>query len=972
MKKGWYLIVALGIRLSCAIGYSEAPVVIVLPDNEPGGNPGERLQVLWSTEPGIRYALQESTDLSGWTTIAGYPTEAAALTQQQMVEVQAGGARFYRVVMLDNQPPAIVRRSPGNGAFGVKRFSPITVTLEDATGLDPASVSLTVGAHGPFALSDPRLTLDGNVLGFDLGGDTALGGFGAAVPVTLVVSDLAGNATTHAWQFELEQAIQLAQNIFVFGSPDANRSGQRLSGMAATLAARFGGPVRMADPGLQWEISSVTPNSIVLSYTSEQAPVFSAGQLLANLAPKHVSEIFYRRIDSLGNDPSGKTLTLFTTEIPLAQMITAGSFSITDNAAVLEMDGAGNLVRALDLDATFAIPDIGSNFSGQTLFSDGPLKLTLEEGKFLFHSKLKAALKTSASKVQSFDAQLSGAVEISCVPSFKATAAYTNKHESVIWNRSQWIWTAVGIVPVGVEIKATITTKADVKLQASAEIKAGFRQNATMGVAGRYVRNAVPSATWDRSFKMEPFQKVPFTFTVNGQGKTTLELIPQIEANLYGAAGIYLNLNPRTTLSGSATAVNGVLTEANWLLGSYADVNAGLTVLGFDQGELPALPPFRLFTQEWGEHYKAPPETPPVIPPIPQAPVITLQPISHNARWGDAVTFCVAAKADAPLSYQWYMGTGQLPGKTQSTLTLGYVTTGHAGNYSVKVTAGGLSVTSVPAALDVVSGGRTGPPSFGMVRIPAGTNSGTDPDFGAYSLSVANPFFMDATEITKAQWQDVYAWALGHGYGFSGPGDGKAANHPAYMVSWLDAVKWCNARSEREGRVPCYRVNDLVYRTGTLNWPGSLAVQCLFEENGYRLPTIVEWEYAARGGLTGKRFPWGDTISHTRANYWSERNCPPYDVSPTKGNHPAFFDGSARYTAPVGSFTPNGYGLYDMAGNVWEFCWEVNDTTGHQYARYLKGGAWGNFGSSQARCGHSYLQYPDDKLIYTGFRTVCP
>lgn len=970
MKARCYLIVPLLVLLSCAIGNAEAPTVIVLPEGEPGGTPGQQLRVLWSTEPGIRYALQESTDLSGWTTLAGYPTEAEALTQQQIVEVQTGGARFYRVVMLDNQPPSIVQRSPGNGAFGVKRFSPIAVALEDATGLDPASIRLTVGDHGTFALSDPRLTLDGNVLGFDLGGDTALGGYGATVSVALAVSDLAGNAANHAWQFELEQAVQLAQNIFVFGSPDAKRSGQRLSGAAATLAARFGGPVPMADPGQQWEISSVTPNAIVLSYTSDQAPAFSVGQLLANLAPKHVSEIFYRRIDSLVDNPAVKTLTLATTETTMAELVTNGSFSITDNAVFLEMDGDGNLVRVLDLDATFEIPDIGDDFSGQTLFSDGPLKLTLVEGKFLFHSKLKAALKTSASKVQSFDAQLSGDLQISCVPLFKATTAYTNKHESVIWNRSQWIWTAVGIVPVGVEIKASISTKADLKLQATAEIKAGFRQNATMGVAGRYVRNAVPSATWERSFKMEPFQKVPLTFTVNGQGKTTLELIPQIEANLYGAAGIYVNLNPRTTLSGSATAVNGVLTEANWLLGSYADVNAGLTVIGYDSGELPALPPFRLFTQEWGEHYKAPADTPPVDPPVPQAPVITLQPISHDARWGDAVTFCVAAKADAPLSYQWYMGTGLLPGKTQNTLTLGYVTTGHEGNYSVKVTAGGLSVTSAPAALAVVSGGRTGPPTFGMVRIPAGTNSGTDPSFGAYSLVVPNPFSMDATEITKAQWQDVYAWAVSHGYGFSGPGDGKAANHPAYMMSWLDAVKWCNARSEREGRVPCYRVNDLVYRTGTFDRPGSLAVQCLFEENGYRLPTIVEWEYAARGGLTGKRFPWGDTISHTRANYWSQKNCPPYDVSPTKGNHPAFFDGSARYTAPVGSFAPNGYGLYDMSGNVWEFCWEVKPSTG--YDRFLKGGAWGNYTSEDARCGHSYTQQPEDKYIYTGFRTVCP
>jgi formylglycine-generating enzyme required for sulfatase activity len=121
------------------------------------------------------------------------------------------------------------------------------------------------------------------------------------------------------------------------------------------------------------------------------------------------------------------------------------------------------------------------------------------------------------------------------------------------------------------------------------------------------------------------------------------------------------------------------------------------------------------------------------------------------------------------------------------------------------------------------------------------------------------------------------------------------------------------------GLTPVYYTNAAftkIYTNGeTTN------VYANWSANGYRLPTEAEWEKAARGGLSGQRFPWGNIITESLANYCGATFYATYDLGPN-GYNPAYAGGGFPYTIPVGSFAPNGYGLYDMAGNSYEWCWD--------------------------------------------------
>jgi len=264
----------------------------------------------------------------------------------------------------------------------------------------------------------------------------------------------------------------------------------------------------------------------------------------------------------------------------------------------------------------------------------------------------------------------------------------------------------------------------------------------------------------------------------------------------------------------------------------------------------------------------------------------------------------------------------------------------------------------------------------GFVYIPAGTfqmgsTAGYADEKPVHGVTISKGYFMGRHEVTQKEYEKYCRYTGGedekpteqYGVGY---------DYPAYYVSWYDAVVFCNRRSIAEDLTPCYAIGGetnpdewgTVPTSNDSKWNG---VTCNWNANGYRLPTEAEWEYAARAG--------DDT---TNARTWSgtkkEDDLEQY----------AWFNGS-NGTSKVGTLFPNAWGLHDMSGNVWEWCWDwygdysdesVTNPTGPTGGssgdtRVGRGGGWDNIASSCAVSSRGYGG-PNDRNSFLGFRLVRP
>ncbi len=245
-----------------------------------------------------------------------------------------------------------------------------------------------------------------------------------------------------------------------------------------------------------------------------------------------------------------------------------------------------------------------------------------------------------------------------------------------------------------------------------------------------------------------------------------------------------------------------------------------------------------------------------------------------------------------------------------------------------------------------------------FVLVQGGTFKNTQSNYYGKGVSLSS-FYIGKYEVTQKEWAEIMG---------DNPSQFKGDNLPVEMVSWYDSVAYCNQRSAKEGLQPYYKIEKTQKDPGNIPDPnfGNLddvqwKVTINPGANGYRLPTEAEWEYAAGGGRKSKSYTYSGS-NNIDAVAWYWRNAGEkvltafWNWTIIQSNHDR--------TKPVGGKQPNELGLYDMSGNVREWCWDwygdlpthVKNPQGSPsgYARVWKGGGWigGSFTVATAYRGH--------------------
>ena len=275
-----------------------------------------------------------------------------------------------------------------------------------------------------------------------------------------------------------------------------------------------------------------------------------------------------------------------------------------------------------------------------------------------------------------------------------------------------------------------------------------------------------------------------------------------------------------------------------------------------------------------------------------------------------------------------------------------------------------LGTPSAPSWRRLTASETQATQSTPLVTLPAGTfsmgcNTGSpcQSDESPVRSVTLSAFQIGETEVTQEQWLSVMG---ANPSGFASP---VCPQCPVEQVSWYDAVVFCNRLSELQGRTPCY-YSDAGYTQvygksgGTWSLPNSGTVYWNPAARGYRLPTEAEWEYAARGGSATNVYSGSSTVDNVA---WYTTN-------------------SGSRTKAVKGLFRNGYGLYDMSGNVWEWCWDRYGTypssaqtnpTGPSTGsfRVLRGGSWYDF-AVHCRSARRNITNPVNRSYDVGFRLV--
>ncbi len=512
---------------SRAFGVELKPTIALSPDYQ---GPGSEFVITWFPLSGKSYNIEAATDLNGpWAALNPQPL-VAEKTVETYRDQTAEPVRFYRIRKLDTQPPEVVYLSPKDGAIAVGRSEPLVVRLSDEAGIDPQSISFSVGARSPIGIDDPRLIFSEDFLVYTPAADESYGGYGETVTARLSVSDTLGSRLeNYTWSFKLELETVLAQNVILI------------------------------DDASPLKLISVQGDTYTFSYTGD-SPGISVGDILVSTDPANPYKV---KVVSLTDHPDSHTVDVLMEPATLPEIFERASFRVgnanPEGEEVLPLSpgwpwtGVIHIEKRLSLDGTAV-------YEGERLkveFTSGFIELACDVsigGEIGWPSLL-----------ESFDLDLTGTVGFDAT--VKATASGEIKRD--FQKSIATLPLPPFAVPVlGVPILVTPAVSFDVGMSAEAnaqgEITAGIRSSYTLS-AGVTMRDG----DWT-PYRTHSGDASPITPTWNIEGEIELKCYVEVKVAAYvvGLIGPSLSLAPYLEFDGHF--------QANPLAYDYA-LNAGVT-----------------------------------------------------------------------------------------------------------------------------------------------------------------------------------------------------------------------------------------------------------------------------------------------------------------------------------------------------------------------------------------------------------
>ena len=960
-----------------------------------------RAQLSWTSDADTFYEIWTSTNLadqSSWSLATEDPIISSNLATQ-VAFFSFDKSRFFQVREVDTHGPVIVSRYPSAGDANVGLTAALSVAVSDPSGIDTNAFHLTINGGIPLSWDSAGVTITSSGFTFDPSlASTNWGVNGSTVTVTFACADIKSNATYETWSFYLAVPVTVANNILVLGSTPA------LSYSVAPLPNTAFRPLaansRVSITSLSSELSIVAiyADRIVVSYTGDTHGI-SIGMLLAN---NDFDNIFYRKVTGLSDNQATKRVTVYTQDVPFTQLITQGSMDSGDfvwvgeeSAQALSLSSSGRVVPLATFEKSLTYSqsgfyDVGMDWGPVSFLGSASFELT---GGMFFSTEIQEMKVT----------QISAGVNASLDVALDASVTFDGSSDPVdesmpLLEDSIRLGQATAYI-YGIPVRISLYLDLDLCVESdssgSVTLAAGATANASFSYKVNYNRETQWTRTSDGSFT---YSIPPVTLSGGMEGEAYVYVKPTLTVRLYEAVGVALDYCRGPKVTGSF-----ISSDARYEFGLY---DKRLVNLGIWCADLPEFMDGLIDTENLPSWELWSKETPILTwywPEVPlSAPSFTKHPASGTYAYGATVTLSASASGNPAPSYQWYQNGTLLVGKTGQSIafTMG---SSSVGTYTCKATNSRGSVTSQDAVVALqtdtgglylvvdLSGGPTassypvsylsGVPSGGwtdtykttklvMRKIPKGTFTMGSPsgELGRYSIetqhqvTLTKDFYIGVFEVTQRQWELVMG------------------NRPSYFNN----SSYYTTRPVEQVSYYDIRENPANSDDSAVDWPNNSTVNAssfmgkLRAKTGlatFDLPTESQWEYACRAGTT--------TALNTGYNLTSASSDPRMDVA---GRY--WYNGGSGYsqtcttsagTAKVGSYLPNAWGLYDMHGNVWEWCLDwygaypgtVSDPSGSSSGsdRVERGGSWYYYTSDGRSARRSYLN-PSGRHLRLGFRPV--